>query len=362
MESSKFYDRFNNRLNSKGFSTAFVPMLFVVLSIIGIWVSGLSVRFVANEVVNRFIRNGVMVLALIVPIKAGMGLNFSITVGAMCAQVGLITVIALGMFNVYGSILAILLSILLAVVFGVLIGLALNKVKGKEMITTIIIGFLANSLYQLIFLVCVGGLIPVKNEEIILSRGIGVRNLVDLKAFRGSLDQLMLVKIFGVDVPVFMIIVVFIFGGLLYYLLNTPFGQKVKAIGMDTEKAKMVGIDSNVIRIKAIVVSTVIAAIGQLIYLQNIGMLNVYTGHLKHEIFASAALLAGGATIKDAKIKQGFIGLVLFHTLFIVSPQGGQNLFANPALGEYFRSFVAYGTIAFALVVNLKVDEGVLHR
>ena len=48
------------------------------------------------------------------------------------------------------------------------------------------------------------------------------------------------------------------------------------------------------------------------------------------------------------------IGVLLFHSLFIVSPQAGQNVFGNPALGEYFRSFIAYGTIAFALVMNMR--------
>jgi len=39
------------------------------------------------------------------------------------------------------------------------------------------------------------------------------------------------------------------------------------------------------------------------------------------------------------------------------SPQAGQNIFADVALGEYFRSFVAYGTIAFALVLNIREAE-----
>jgi simple sugar transport system permease protein len=51
------------------------------------------------------------------------------------------------------------------------------------------------------------------------------------------------------------------------------------------------------------------------------------------------------------------MGIFLFHTLFIVSPQAGQNLFNNAALGEYFRSFVAYGTIALALIINIKNEN-----
>jgi hypothetical protein len=86
-------------------------------------------------------------------------------------------------------------------------------------------------------------------------------------------------------------------------------------------------------------------------------MLNVYTAHLNTDIFSCAALLAGGATVTRAKVRHALIGIVLFHTLFVVSPQAGQNLFGNPALGEYFRSFVAYGTIAVALILNAKNSD-----
>ncbi len=309
-------------------------------------------KFVINNVITRFIRNGVMVLALIIPIKAGLGLNFSITVGAMCAQIGYITALSLGLLSIKAYFLVFAVSIICALIFGKLIGHALNYVRGKEMITTMIIGLLANGIYQLIFLVCLGGIIPVKNQEIILSRGVGVRNMIDLKIFKGLIDQLASIKIANIDLPFIMLLLVISSGGLLYYIISTPFGQKVRCVGDSVEKSELVGIHASKIRVEAMILSTVIATIGHLIYLQNIGMLNVYTGHLKHEIFASAALLAGGATIKDASVKQAFIGLVLFHGLFIVSPQAGQRVFDNPALGEYFRSFVAYGTIAFALLMN----------
>ena len=38
-----------------------------------------------------------------------------------------------------------------------------------------------------------------------------------------------------------------------------------------------------------------------------------------------------------------FIGVILFHALFITSPMAGQNLFHNPSVGEYFRSFLHTG-------------------
>lgn len=59
-----------------------------------------------------------------------------------------------------------------------------------------------------------------------------------------------------------------------------------------------------------------------------------------------------GASIRRTKVRHAFVGIVLFYALFIVYPQTGQNVSGNPALGEYLRSFVAYGIIAVALVLS----------
>lgn len=343
-------------LNLSENNSRIVPLCFIVLSWIAFELSGLSATFVTNQVILRFIRDGVMVLALIIPIAAGMGINFAITLGAMLTQGIIITLVSLNIVGTKGLILTIILSIVLSIVLGRWIGWILNRVKGKEMITTIILGFLGNSIYQLIFMVGFGSIIPVKNKEILLTRGIGVRNMIDLKGYRDTLDQIWLIEIGKIKLPIFMILVVLLFALGIYYIFKTPFGQKLKAVGESEQRAQTLGISVAKIRVQAIVFSTMIAALGQLFFIQNIGMLNVYTGHLKSDIFSSAALLAGGASIKSAKVRHGIFGIFLFHTLFIVSPQAGQNLFNNAALGEYFRSFVAYGTIAFALIINMKSE------
>ena len=68
--------------------------------------------------------------------------------------------------------------------------------------------------------------------------------------------------------------------------------------------------------------------------------------------FAIAALLVGGASVQKATNKQALLGIVLFHTLFIVSPLAGKELFGDPVIGEYFRVFVSYGVIALALAMH----------
>jgi simple sugar transport system permease protein len=331
-----------------------VPLLFLALSLVGWYYSQLGPAFVANEVITRLGRDGIMVLAMIIPIAAGMGINFAVTVGAMCAQTGLLAAIIYGVRGLPGLMLAAVLALVLAVGLGWVLGHTLNRVKGREMITTIIIGFLANGLYQFIFLFGYGHWFPALNREIALSRGYGVRNMVDLEAYRNVLDRVWTLELGELRLPLFMLGMVLLACLLLAYLFKTRLGRSIEAVGMDLEKAALLGIDANRTRVTAMVLSTVVACLGQLVFLQNIGMLNVYTAHLNTDIFSAAALLAGGATIKEARVRHAVIGIILFHSLFIVSPQAGQNLFGNAALGEYFRSFVAYGTIALALILNVR--------
>jgi simple sugar transport system permease protein len=331
-----------------------VPVIFILLYVLGLYFSGMSFTFVLNETITRFSRDGILVLSLILPIAAGMGINFAMTTGALCAQVGLLAALILQVGGAGGFILAVTTGIGLSIIVGYLIGLGLNRIKGKEMIATIVIGMLVNAFYQFIFMVGYGRFIPALNQEIVLSNGYGVRNVVDLAPFKYMLDQLWVVKIGTVKLPLFMIALVLVACGAVAYLLNTPLGQRLKAAGQDNEKATLLGVNVDRTRITAILLSTVIACIGQLVFLQNIGSLNVYTAQGNSDIISAAALLAGGATIKKASVRNAILGIFLFHSVFIVSPQAGQNLFGNAALGEYFRSFVVYGTIALALIINIR--------
>lgn len=202
-----------------------------------------------------------------------------------------------------------------------------------------------------------GTVITPHNAEMMLSRGIGIRNMIDLEHFRNVMDNLWVIDLGGIQIPLFMVLLVCFYALAVKYILSTRLGQLLRAVGDSSDKAVLLGIDADRVRIIAITISTLFACFGQIIYSQNIGMLNVYTAHLNSDIFSCAALLAGGATIYQAKVHHALIGIVLFHTLFIVSPQAGQNVFQNPALGEYFRTFVAYGTIAFALMMNIQQEN-----
>lgn len=316
-----------------------------------------STSFILGELYSRFIRNGVFLLALIPPIMAGMGINFSITVGAIAAQMAMVVVIDLRLEKTGGFLLAIALSVLFALVLGNIIGAVLNKAKGKEMIASMVIGFLGTNIYLLIFMVGYGTVIKPFSETTLISSGIGVKSMLDAAKFRSLYEGVLPIRVGNVSGSLVPVLVVLVLGLAVWGLTRSKIGYHMKAVGEDKALSEKAGIDVDKVRKRSIVLSTVLASLGQLMFIQNMGVLNVYTGHLNLDVFSAAALLVGGATLKNASVKNAFIGILLFHTLFIVSPMAGQNLFDNVALGEYFRSFLAYGTIVFAFVVNLRRES-----
>lgn len=450
-----------------------VVLLFVLLCIGAIIASKNPLTFVADELFTRIGRNGFMVLALLIPVLAGMGLNFGITIGAIAAQIAVFWVVYWGFKGIEGFLLATLMATPIAILFGYLVGKLFNKMKGAEMIAGMVLGYFADGLYQLFFLYVIGGIIPVNNPNLIITGGIGVKNTIDLAGnLKYSLDTvsmltlveilffvsvaLLLIKmifnkvkkadtpilkdilalvvilgiygltfvpsvekfmstdrlllldgviigiivfgfyqvykmvdakfiskkeIFNYKEPLAMLIVLGITFALTYVkpiekillyvqipvttyfaivilcifnnmLLKTRLGQNMRTVGQSRVVANAAGINVDRTRIIAMVISTVLACWGQLIYLQNIGTFSTYGAHTQVGQFAIAALLVGGASVQKATNKQAILGVILFHTLFIVAPQAGKELFNNAQLGEYFRVFVAYGVIAVSLAMH----------
>ena len=127
-----------------------VTYLFIMLSVFFIIVSGMDIHYVASQLLLRLNRNAFIVLALIIPIIAGMGINFAITIGAMAAQIGLLLTISWGVSGIVGILLAGSITLVLGSLFGFLIGKLLNKMKGQETIGSMILGYFANGAYQLL--------------------------------------------------------------------------------------------------------------------------------------------------------------------------------------------------------------------
>ena len=472
-----------------------VVFLFVLLCIGGIVASGQPMTFVANELFTRIARNSFLILALIIPVLAGMGLNFGIVIGAIAAQIALFLTTHWGFVGIEGFIITAVVATPMAVFFGYLVGRLFNKMKGAEMIGGLVLGYFADGLYQLLFLFIFGGVIAINNPTLMISTGVGVKNTIDLKdTIKYSLDTVSMLSIvelvfivimtvvglyavgkllkflysvvckmmkkqdidfksecgvFAVDgwkkkgafllavvacyalsfIPVIesflavdrllllTAIEVCVFGTIIYQalkllmgkltkkenfnykkpvarmimaaivyvltfvpaiytvliyvklpvttflciaalcafntaLMKTRLGQNIRTVGQNRVVANAAGINVDRTRIMAMILSTVLASWGQLIFLQSIGTFSTYGAHLQVGQFAIAALLVGGASVQKATNKQAIVGVILFHTLFIVAPLAGQQLLGNAMIGEYFRVFVSYGVIALSLAMH----------
>ncbi len=449
-----------------------VMIAFAAVCVAAIILSKSPLTFVVDGVITRIGRNTFTVLALIIPVIAGLGLNFGIVIGAVAAQIAIFWVVHWGFDGMAGMLVCLLMATPLAVFFGYLVGKLFNRMKGAEMIAGLILGYFADGLYQLLFLVIIGGVIPVDNPTLIIAGGVGVKNTIDLTGNlkyaidatrmvdlitvffyavlvitvikvilhllkKASLkrsdiitfgltavlfalsyipiieqwlfqDRLLLLDVLTIGLLVFGLLQIYkiinakfiekhkefkilkpiiniLLCGALYGLtfipvvegvlltvrmpvlpflliaglvvfnqkfLDTRLGQNMRTVGQSQSVAMASGINVDKTRVIAMIISTVLASWGQLIYLQNIGTFSTYGAHTQIGQFAIAALLVGGASVQKATSKQAIIGVILFHTLFIVAPQAGKNLFDNAQIGEYFRVFVSYGVIALSLAMH----------
>ena len=328
-----------------------VPLMFIIICAVCIPISGFSPGYLLNEIVTRLGRNAFLILSLLIPIMAGMGLNFGMTLGAMAGEIGLIFVADWQIWGIPGIILAMIISIPISILLGLFCGKMLNMAKGREMVTSYIISFFMNGLYQLVVLYMMGSIIPIIHSSIKLPRGYGVRNTVSLLHMRQYLDNFLAIHIGGVKIPVLTLIIIALLCLFIIWFRKTKLGQDMRAVGQDMDVAGDAGIKVERTRIIAIIMSTVFAGLGMVIYLQNMGNISTYSSHTQIGMFCIAALLVGGASVDRASIGNVFLGVILFHLMFIVAPKAGATITGDSMIGEYFRVFISYGVITAALIM-----------
>lgn len=338
-----------------------VVLLFLVLSIACIPASGYTIPWLIGQIVTRLARNSFLVLSLLIPIWTGMGLNFGMVLGAMAGQIGLILVIDWGIGGIYGIALASILGVPVSLLLGWVCGEVMNRARGREMVTGYILGFFINGIYQFVVLYCMGIALPILSKNLVLSRGYGIRNTVDLEMIKG-LDTVLEIRIGNdISIPVVTFGIIALLCLFIYWFTKTKLGQDMRAVGQDMNIAESSGIPVQRTRIIAIVISTVLACFGQILFLQNIGTLNTYNSHDQIGLFSIAAILVGGASAARASITNVFIGTTLLHLVFIVVPMAFNNLTGQAMMGEYISKFLNYAVIAVSLVLyawrKLKQDQ-----
>ena len=105
---------------------------------------------------------------------------------------------------------------------------------------------------------------------------------------------------------------------LVWVFAQSKHGVAMEMVGRNPRFAVASGLKLNKYRTLGTVLSTVLAAIGYVVYAQSFGFVQLYMGPLMMAFPAVAGILIGGASTTSAKVAHGVIGVILFQTLLTV--------------------------------------------
>lgn len=321
---------------------------FLILLIGLSYILHMDLFVLMNESMVKLVMNGVLVLSLIPMLNVGAGMNFGLPVGIIGGLVGMCLAVNFRMTGFYGFFMAILFTLMICTLLGWIYGLILNRVKGREEIAGIFIGFSFIPLMNYFWT-----LAPFQNREMLYPiGGQGLRPKISLENyFNHILDNYGLISIGNIEIPVGLIVIFAIICLFLYLYFRTKIGRATIAVGENEAFAKLSGINISQTRLIAIIISTIIAGFGICIYAQSYGFIQLYDEPLSMAFPAVSAILIGGSTGKKTFIFEAILGTYLLQSMYLLSVPIANEILV-PELTEILRTFITYGIILYALLVR----------
>jgi simple sugar transport system permease protein len=251
----------------------------------------------------------------------------------------------IGLRGFTGFFAAILFSLPFAVVAGWAYAVLLNKVKGQEMMVGTYVGFSSVAVMCIFWL-----LAPFRNPEMVWAiGGQGLRYTLTLDKYFGKvLNNLLLVSIGQWEFPLGLLGFFGILCLLIHLFFKTKVGMAVKAAGANPRFAQASGIDPDRTRTVGVILSTVLGAVGIIVYAQSYGFLQLYMAPQMMGFPAVAAILIGGANLKDARISHVVLGTALFQTLLTIALPVTSRVIEGD-ISEVARLIISNGMILYAL-------------
>lgn len=336
---------FKNIVNKIGLPTLIIGTFWLILLATG-GVLGISMTTLLSDTIKRVGMNGILVLAMVPSIQSGTGPNFALPIGIVCGLFAIVLSIELGFMGVGWLVVALVLAIAFAVVLGYLYGKLLNAVKGSEMTIATYTGFSISAFMCLAWL-----MIPFSSPKMGWFMGQGLRETIQLDAIGGAqiLNNFLSFKIGGIIIPTGMLMVFIACCVVVWLYFTSKSGIAISAGGINPRFAQASGININSNRVKANIVSTVIGAIGIIVYSQGYGYAQLYNAPLMMAFPAVAAVLIGGATASRAKVSHVIIGTIIFQGLLTTALPVANQLFEGTDLSEILRMVIQNGIILYAL-------------
>ena len=364
-------EQFKKYLTGANLPRFIITAFFIMLCLVAISLK-MPFSVLMSDTLIRFGMNGILVLAMVPAIQSGIGPNFGLPIGIIAGLLGALISFEMNLTGLAGFSVAILVSLPFALLFGYLFGAMLNRIKGSEMIVSTYTGFSIVSLMSIAWI-----LSPFKNKSMIWPIGNGLRNVITMETTYGKmLDDFLSYKVieskgqtihlfnktmnylsdtYGTDYNIVFrfptgLILFFIFVAFLVFVfVNSKTGVALRAVGDNPNFARASGINVDRSRMIGTVLSTVLAAVGTIVFSQSYGFIQLYQAPLMMAFPAVAAILIGGASAQKAKISHVIIGTFLFNGLLTISLPVANQLLPEGNLSEVIRMIVQNGVILYAL-------------
>ena len=334
------------------------PRIIIGLFLVSLFVAapfvGVRIDTSLSDFLIRVGMNGVMVLALVPMVQSGCGLNFGLPLGIIAGLVGAVTSIEMNALGMMGFFVALLISVPLAVLLGYGYGLLLNRVKGDEMMIATYVGFSSVAVMCMAWL-----LLPYKSPTMIWGYGgAGLRTTISVEGFwlhiLSDFLHVQIGKFFYFPTGMFLFFALMCF--LMWGFLHTKTGTAMTAVGSNPEFARASGINVDRMRIVSVVLSTVLGAVGILVYQQSFGFIQLYMGPFYMAFPAVAAILLGGASVNKASMLNVVVGTFLFQGILTMTPSVINSLIQTD-MSEVIRIIVSNGMILYALTRKVQVKR-----
>ena len=332
-------------IDKVGLPTAIIGAFFVLTLALGAF-CGISLQTLLSDTIKRAGMNGILVLAMVPSIQSGTGPNFALPIGVVVGLFGTVCAIEFGFMGWGWFFVSIIISIPLAILVGWVYGKLLNAVKGSEVTIATYTGF------SVVALMCLAWLmIPFKSKKMGWMMGNGLRETIQLDAVDAAqlLNNFLGFSIGEIFIPTGLLIVFAIACFAIAIFFKSKTGIAISAGGINPGFAKAAGLNIDRGRIVANVISTVLAAVGIIVYSQSYGYAQLYTAPLMMAFAAVAAVLIGGATAQRAKVIHVIIGVFLFQGLLTTALPVANKIFAGTDLSEIMRMVIQNGIILYAL-------------
>lgn len=338
-------EKIKKYLESFGWPRVIIALFLLALFVIAPFV-GIRISTSISDILVRFGMNSILVLAMVPMVLSGTGLNFGLPLGIIAGLIGAVTSIEIGVTGFLGFLTAILIAIPFAVVLGWGYGILLNKVKGGEMMIATYVGFSSVAFMSMMWL-----LLPYKSPDMIWAYGgSGLRTTISVeKYWFHVLNDFLAIKI-GEHfvIPTGSILFFALMAFLVWLFFKTKTGTAIIAVGSNPEFARSSGINIDKMRIISVIMSTVLGAIGIIVYEQSFGFIQLYMGPFYMAFPAVAAILIGGASVHKATITNVIVGTLLFQGILTMTPSVINNLIKTD-MSEAIRIVVSNGMILYAL-------------